>query len=536
MTQNLQWRGAVILVVLIAGVFLIYPSIGPVPEVWSKYLPASPIRLGLDLQGGLHMVLEVQTEKAVETVVDQTMAEVSALMKEPDVKIRYTDVERVSPSSFKVILKDAAQEVLFDSMVLDKIPNFRKLSGEPVSEGYAITVGMDQKAIDETKRQSVRQAVDTIRNRVDDLGVAEPDVVLHGEDRIIVQLPGLREDTNRAIDIIKRTARLEFKLVDEKGDLNAALKGQIPPGDEILYQLDRNPRTGAVTRTPYLLKKQVLMTGDVLTDARPRTGQDARWVVAIEFNRRGAQLFDRITGDHVRERLAIILDNRVYSAPVINERIGGGRAEISGRFTPEEASDLALILRHGSLPAPVQILETRSVGPSLGADSIKLGRNAVVLGLVLVMIFMAIYYKWSGVVADIALILNLLLIFAVMVAPGLRATLTLPGLAGVALTMGMAVDANVVIFERIREELRAGKSPRAALEVGYARAFSVIFDSNLTTLLAALPLIQFGTGPIKGFAVTLCVGLLVSLFTALFVTRFIFDYVFENMRVRRMSI
>ncbi|MEW6114557.1 MAG: protein translocase subunit SecD, partial [Thermodesulfobacteriota bacterium] len=327
-----------------------------------------------------------------------------------------------------------------------------------------------------------------------------------------------------------------FKLVDEKGDVNAALKGPMPPGDEVLYQLDRNPRTGAVTRTPYLLKKQVLMTGDVLTDARPRTGQGARWAVSIEFNRRGAQIFERITGEHVRERLAIILDNRVYSAPVIQERIAGGRAEITGNFSAEEASDLALILRHGSLPAPVQILETRAVGPSLGADSIKLGRNAVLLGLALVMIFMAVYYKWSGVVADIALFLNLLLIFAVMVAPGLRATLTLPGLAGVALTMGMAVDANVLIFERIREELRAGKSPRAALELGYTRAFSVIFDSNLTTLLAALPLIQFGTGPIKGFAVTLCIGLLVSLFTALFVTRFIFDYVFENVRVKHMSV
>jgi preprotein translocase subunit SecD len=256
----------------------------------------------------------------------------------------------------------------------------------------------------------------------------------------------------------------------------------------------------------------------------------------MTFNRRGARIFERITGEHVNERLAIILDNRIQSAPVIKTRISGGNAVIEGRFTPQEASDLALVLRSGSLPATVKILETRSVGPSLGADSIRLGRNAVILGLFLVILGMVIYYKWSGAVADIALVLNLFLIFAVMASPFLRATLTLPGLAGVALTMGMAIDANILIFERIREELRYGKSPKAALELGYAKAFWTIFDSNLTTILAALPLIQFGTGPIRGFAVTLTIGLLASMFTALFVTRVIFDYAFLNMRMKKLSI
>lgn len=534
MIQSLQWRFAIIGVVLAATLFLLYPSLGPVPEWWSKYLPNSPIRLGLDLQGGLHLILEVDADKAVESMVDQTISEASALMKEE--KIRYTDVTRTSPTSMTVILKDADQGALFDQKVLDKLHNFRKVSSGPAEKGFEVQLQLDAKTVESIKQKAVRQAVDTIRNRVDALGVAEPDVVIHGEDRIIVQLPGLKEDVNRAIEIIKQTARLEFKLVDEKGDLNAALKGDVPPGSEVLYKSDRNPATGAVSRTPYLVKKPVLMTGDVLTDARVQPDQMGRMIIGMDFNRTGARQFERITGDHIRERLAIILDNRVYSAPVIKDRISGGSAIIEGMFSPEEAHDLALVLRAGSLPAPVKILENRMVGPSLGADSIRLGRNAIMLGMLLVVVCMAIYYRWSGVVADIALVLNLFLIFAIMVSPGLRATLTLPGLAGVALTMGMAIDANILIFERIREELRMGKSARAALENGYAKAFSVIFDSNLTTILAALPLIQFGTGPIKGFAVTLCIGLIVSLFTALFVTRAIFDYFFQVKRVNSLSI
>jgi len=534
MIQSLRLRLAMIGVVLLVSVFLLYPSFGPVPTFWAKYLPDSPIRLGLDLRGGLHLILEVQADKAVEAVLDQTVSEASAMMKEE--KIRYTDVQRSSPSSLTVLLKDADQAALFDQKILEKLHNFKKISAGPSENGFEIQLQLDPKAAESIRYKAVRQAVDTIRNRVDALGVAEPDVVIHGTDRIIVQLPGLTEDLNRAIDIIKQTARLEFKLVDEKGDLNAAIKGDVPPGSEILNKVDRNPATGIVTRTPYLVRKQLLMTGDVLTDARVQPDQMGRMIITMDFNRTGARQFERITGDHVREKLAIILDNRVYSAPVIKDRISGGSAIIEGMFSPEEAHDLALVLRAGSLPAPVKILENRTVGPSLGADSIRLGRNAIALGLLLVVIGMAVYYRWSGVVADVALIMNLLLIFAIMVLPGLRATLTLPGLAGVALTMGMAIDANVLIFERVREELRMGKSAKVALENGYAKAFSVIIDSNLTTILSALPLIQFGTGPIKGFAVTLCIGLIVSMFTALFVTRAIFDYSFQMKRIKTLSI
>lgn len=534
MNQSLKWRMITVAIVLVACVFLLYPSVGPVPEFWQKYLPNSPVRLGLDLQGGLHLVLEVQAEVAVETMVDQTISEVLSLMK--DEKIRYNDAIRTSPNSLAVILKDADQASLFDAKLLEKLPSFRKISSGTTDKGYEIQLQVDPKVAETIKQKAVRQAVDTIRNRVDAFGVAEPDVVIHGQDRIIVQLPGLKEDINRAIDIIKQTARLEFKLIDEKGDLTAALKGDIPQGDEVLYKIDKNPRTNAVSRTPYLVKKQTLMTGDVITDARVQPDQMGRMIIGMEFNSIGARQFERITGEHVRERLAIILDNRVYSAPVIKDRISGGSAIIEGMFSPEEAHDLALVLRAGSLPAPVKILENRTVGPSLGEDSIRSGRNAILFGIVLIVIGMAVYYKWSGVVADVALILNPLLLFAVMVSPGLRATLTLPGLAGVALTMGMAIDANILIFERVREELRAGKSPRAAMETGYNKAFLTIIDTHLTNILAALPLIQFGTGPVKGFAVTLCVGLIISLFTAFFVTRTIFDYGFQVKGIKKISI
>ncbi len=533
MIQNLQWRIGIVAAVLAISLFFVYPSLGPVPQWWADHLPNSPIRLGLDLKGGLHLILEVQGDKAVEATVENLAAEASSLMK--DAKIRYKDVVRTSSTSFTVYLKNPDQEPLFDAKVLDRMGSLRKLPGGSSDKGYAVRLELLPKIVEDIKQKAVRQAVDTIRNRVDEFGVAEPDVVIHGTDRIIVQLPGLREDINRAIAIIKKQARLEFKMVDEKGDLDAALKGDVPSGDEILYKSDRDPTTGSVTRTPFLIQKATLMTGDTLTMARVESDR-GRMHISMTFNSRGARIFHQITRDHVNERLAIILDGRVYSAPVIRSAIPGGRAIIEGTFSPQEASDLALVLRAGSLPAPVKILENRSVGPSLGADSVRLGRNAVLLGLFLVVVGMIVYYRWSGVVADVAIVLNLVLIFAIMVMPFLRATLTLPGLAGVALTLGMAIDANILIFERIREELRLGKSIRAALDTGYSRAFMTIFDANLTTILAALPLIQFGTGPVKGFAVTLCIGLLASMFTALFVTRVIFDYSFAHMKIKKLSI
>jgi preprotein translocase subunit SecD len=334
--------------------------------------------------------------------------------------------------------------------------------------------------------------------------------------------------------LIGRTALLEFRLVDDERSLQEALKGNVPKGDIILYQRRQEPETGRVSKVPFLLKEKTLMTGEVLKDAQVRFDDFNQPYVALEFDPRGAKMFDRITAKNVKKRLAIILDSNVYSAPVIQERISGGRAQITGTFDLKDAHDLAIVLRAGALPAPVKILENRSVGPSLGRDLIDKGLKSIIIGGILVVLFMVVYYKISGAIADLALILNLVLIMGALA--GLRATLTLPGIAGIILTIGMAVDANVLIFERIREELRLGKTPRAAIDGGYSKAFLTIIDANVTTLIAAVVLFQFGTGPVKGFAVTLSIGIVASLFTALFVSRVIFDVLLTKGILRRVRI
>jgi preprotein translocase subunit SecD len=350
-----------------------------------------------------------------------------------------------------------------------------------------------------------------------------------------VQLPGVKE-TERAKDLIGKTALLEFKLVDEDNDVNAALKGSVPRDDEILYQYELDPKTGQrINQVPYLLKKRTLLTGAQLTDARVQIdSQYNEPYVSISFDKKGARIFEKVTEENVKRRLAIVLDNRVYSAPVIQEKIPGGQARITGRFSADEANDLAIALRAGALPAPVKILEERTVGPSLGSDSIRQGLISMCIGGILVVLFMAVYYKAAGLIADIALLLNILLIGGGLAA--FQATLTLPGIAGIILTIGMAVDANVLIFERIREELNLGKTVRAAVDAGYDRATLTILDANVTTLIAAVVLFQFGTGPVKGFAVTLSLGVIASLFTALILTRQIFDFMLLGRSLKHLSI
>jgi preprotein translocase subunit SecD len=323
--------------------------------------------------------------------------------------------------------------------------------------------------------------------------------------------------------------------VDETGSVDAALKGDIPPGREVLYRVEENLETQRTTKTPFLIKKRTLLDGSTLTDARVQIdSQFNEPYVSINFDKKGARIFERITADNVNKRLAIVLDNSVYSAPVIQEKIAGGQARITGRFTTEEARDLAIVLRAGALPAPVNILEERTVGPSLGADSIRKGLISMIIGGLLVIVFMIIYYKMAGLIADIALFLNILLIAAGL--SGFGATLTLPGIAAIILTIGMAVDANVIIFERVREELTLGRTPRAAVTAGYDRATLTILDANVTTLIAAVVLFQFGTGPVKGFAVALSLGVVASMFTALIVSRLIFDYVLMNKKAKTLSI
>jgi protein-export membrane protein SecD len=366
-----------------------------------------------------------------------------------------------------------------------------------------------------------RQALETIRNRVDLFGVAEPDIRPQGHDRVVIQLPGL-SDPQRAVALIGKTAMLEFKLVNDSRTAEWALANGVPAGEEVLYGREGpggRPEPGE--ERAYLLRRQPLMTGEGLTDARVFSSQYGQPEVSITFDARGARQFERITGEHTKRRLAIVLDGAVYSAPVIQDRISGGRAVINGMGNYDEARDLAVALRAGALPAPVKVLEERTVGPTLGEDSIRMGLKAGALGLGLILVFMAVYYRRAGLVADAALILNFPIVLGALAALG--ATLTLPGIFGLILTMGMAVDANVLIFERIREELRTGKTPKAAVAAGFDRAFWTIFDSNLTSILVALILYQFGTGPIRGFAVTLSIGLLSSMFTAIFFSRLVFD-------------
>ncbi len=397
-----------------------------------------------------------------------------------------------------------------------------------------MTLTLQEQEVERLRKLAENQALETIRNRIDQFGVTEPDIRQESESRILIQLPGI-QDPQRAIALIGKTALLEFKLVAEDVSPQTAKEGKLPPGVKI-YPM-RQSSTGK-TRTgdsQIALQDRTLLTGATITNAEVRLDTQYNTpYVAMDFDAQGAKVFERVTGENVKKRLAIVMDGVVYSAPVIQDKIGGGKATITGNFTDQEARDLAVVLRAGALPAPVKILEQRTVGPSLGRDSIQKGMLASVVGGIFIIIFMIIYYRFSGLIADIALIMNIILLLAGLAAFG--ATLTLPGIAGIALTTAIAVDANVLIYERIREELRLGKTPRAAVEAGYSRATITILDSNTTSLIAAVVLFQFGTGPVKGFAVTLVIGLIANLFTAIVVTRVIFDYLLVQRRVRTLSI
>jgi len=390
-----------------------------------------------------------------------------------------------------------------------------------------IELALKEKVITERRNSFVDQGLKVIRNRVDQFGVAEPTIQKQGENRILVQLPGV-QDPARAKALIGKTAVLEFKLVDDQADAARAVQEGPPPGDEILYgrRVDRN--TKAETRVPYLVKKEILLTGDVISDATVRVSEVGEPYVSVLFDSVGARLFGEATEKNVGKALAIVLDGNVHSAPVIRERIPSGQAQISGGFTFEEASDLAIVLRTGALQAPVQVLEERTVGPSLGADSIRKGVISTAAGALAVFIFMLIYYRLSGAIADLALLLNLAILLAAMA--WFQATLTLPGIAGIVLTIGMAVDTNILIFERIREEFRLGKTVRSAIDAGFQRAFTTVIDTHVTVVVSGIILYQFGTGPVKGFAVTLMIGIVASLFTAVFFTRLIFDLVYKGRR------
>jgi len=509
LNRGLAWRlGAVVGAAILSVLFLV-PSVQPeLPSWWRSFLPSQAIHLGLDLQGGIHMVLEVDTDKAVENAVTLLGEQVRQDLREEDIATRDWKRKGLKTLEFDLVSRKRAADL--EKYIADYYPALAPVRNDGSHFVYEM---VDVEAAN-IREFAVDQALETIRNRVDEFGVAEPTIQRTGTTGVLVQLPGV-QDPERAKSLIGRTAQLEFRLVAEN---------PTEPGVVTLTGEQLDSVTGIRSSVQYAVEPKVVMTGEVIADARHRPGRFGEPpYVEVTLNSSGARIFERITSENVGRRLAIILDGNVQSAPVIRERIGGGRAQITGGFTLDEARDLAIVLRAGALPAPVTIAEERSVGPSLGADSIRSGVKSFVVGGLLVVFFMVIYYRGSGVIADVALVLNVMLLLAVLA--GFQATLTLPGIAGIVLTLGMAVDANVLINERIREELRSGQGARTALEAGYTRALPAILDSNVTTFLAGLVLFQFGSGPIKGFALTLCIGIASTIFSAVFASRVLHELV-----------
>lgn len=524
MDRSLKWRIVVVMAVLLLSLAYTLPTFTDKKFSW---LPDKTVSLGLDLKGGIHLVMGADLNVVVENTAGRAADEFRRYLA--DESIQAVRVAKGPGVTIEAEFADAASMKAAENILNKQFHNLAVTR----RDGLLLTAALTSAEIQNIKDMTSRQALETIRNRVDMFGVAEPDIRPQGEDRIVIQLPGM-DDPKRAVALIGKTALLEFKLVDDSRSGEWALANGVPAGMEVLYERSVG-QDGTEHRRPYLVKKTPLMTGESLTDARvTMTGRLGEPEVSIAFDSRGARQFERITGEYTKRRMAIVLDNMVYSAPTINDRISGGRAVINGMASVEEARDLAVALRAGAMPAPVEVLEERTVGPTLGSDSIEMGYRAGLLGLGLVLAFMAVYYRKSGLIADAALLFNVPIILAVLA--GFGATLTLPGIFGLVLTLGMAVDANVLIFERIREELRAGKTPKAAVSAGFGRAFWTIFDSNLTTLITALVLYQFGSGPIRGFAVTLSVGIISSMFTAIFFSRVVFDVAMAGRRTEKLSI
>ncbi len=540
MKKNILWRLSLIGITIVLAVIFFLPNTPGfqyMPEWWRQNMPNKGIVLGLDLQGGLHLVFEVEGDKAVEITTERYASRLKELLAKKKLTADAT------VSGLNITVSPSNPDI--KKAIEDGFPTLA-----PVETGSKLVYRLSDKEAKRIKDTSADQALETIRNRIDQFGVSEPTIHRQGENEIVVQLPGVK-DPKRAIDLIGKTAQLEFKIVDDEAKMAAELPQTIAPGEEekileqfagkipedteILFEKKINSETGVVRKIPIMVKKQAVLTGDLLSDAKVNI--DSRFsepYVSISFNDAGAKTFEDVTAANVKKRMAIILDNTVYSAPVIQERIAGGNAQITGSFTMEEAKDLSIVLRAGALPAPMKMLQNVTVGPSLGRDSIEAGKMAGMIGTIAVVIFMILYYRLSGVIADFALFLNIVLLLGAMAS--LNATLTLPGIAGIILAIGMAVDSNVLMFERMRDELRAGKTPRAAVDSGYDKAFWTIFDSHVTTLITAAVLFQFGTGPIKGFAVTLSLGVSINLFTALIGTKSVFDIINSKRELTKLSI
>ncbi len=477
---------------------------------WLSALHASPMYLGLDLRGGVHFMLQVDMQAALSKKAESLAGDLRSVFR--DKTVRHGGISR-SGQTVEIRFRDAAMLEAGKRVIQAEFPDL-STAETPEADGFKMVATIQPVAARLVQEQALKQNITTLHNRINELGVAEPVIQQQGQDRIVVQLPGV-QDTAKAKDILGRTATLEIRMVDEGADARAAEAGNgpVPFGSERF--LERNGQ-------PVVVKKQVILTGENLTDAQPGfDSQTQEAAVHLTLDAKGARIFRDVTRESVGKRMAILLFEKgkgeVVTAPVIRSEIGGGRVQISGRMTTMEAADTALLLRAGSLAAPMEIIEERTIGPSLGAENIAKGFNSVTWGFLAVTAFMCVYYMLFGMISSVSLGLNLLLLVAVL--SMLQATLTLPGMAAMALVLGMAIDANVLINERVREELRGGASPQAAIHAGYDRAWATIIDSNVTTLIAGLALLAFGSGPVRGFAVVHCLGILTSMFSGVFFSR-----------------
>jgi protein-export membrane protein SecD len=529
-----RWKLILVFGIVVSGILFALPNLFPSATMarMPVWLPHKQVNLGLDLQGGAHLLYQLDEKEMVDDWLNTVRGDVRETLRSSH--IGYTDLAQdVVARNVSVKIRDAA-DVDKAFAALKKIAQpvggtvFAGFSGYDIDVARqgddAVTLTLTNVGMTHRMGSAIQASIETIRRRVDAFGTTEPSIQREGRDRVLVQVPGI-QDVEHLKELIGTTGKLEFKLVDPSANAaQIAASKQIPPGDELVYGV-RAPKGSpeGTAPIPYVLKSQVLVSGANLVDAQP--GFDSRSgepVVTFRFDAAGATRFGKVTQENVGLPFAIVLDNKVISAPVIREPILGGTGQISGNFTVQQANDLAVLLRSGALPAKLTVIEERTVGASLGADSIASGKKAALLGLLMVVIFMFAAYGLFGLFANIALIVNIALIFGVLSLIG--ATLTLPGIAGIVLTIGIAVDANVLINERIREEIRTGKSPFASVEAGYTRALATIIDSNVTTLISTLVLFWLGSGPVRGFAVTLTIGILTSMFTAVTVTRMMVTY------------
>ncbi len=556
MNSSLKWKGGLLAAAVLFSLVTLLPSFyKDMPDWWKKYLAPKGLQLGLDLQGGMHLVLRADIDKAVRNSLDLAASDLKDGLS--DQGISAVRMDSPDPAQAMLTLPNTGAVDKVKQIVKDDFPNLDVEIQAEAGSFPRISLRLKAKEVDFIRQNAVAQSLEIIRNRIDQFGVAEPVIVRQGENDIVVQLPGVK-DPERAIGLIGQTAQLEFKMVaDEAGldlgqlvsravasgqwqeggsirQLNLALQSSLPPNTQIAFERNVDKKTKKELRTPLLLENRVMMTGEMVKTARMGFGGTFNEpLVSMELTGRGSKIFADVTSKNVNRRFAIVLDDVVRSAPVIREKILGGSAQISGSFTTEEAADLAIVLRAGALPAPVEIIQNMTVGASLGRDAIQQSMMAGLFGSVLVLGFMLIYYRLSGMVTNFSLALNIFFLFAGLAMFG--ATLTLPGIAGIILSIGMGVDANVLISERMREEYALGKSIRSCVESGFDNAFTSIVDSQLTTLITAFTLFMFGTGPIKGFAVTLSLGTFFNLITALFCSRLAFDWLSATRRLGSLN-